>query len=125
MLADLVPGWRERAKILQPFSPSAAEAFTQAADDLERALREAYTDAVDLQKAAEYSGYTPDHLTRLIRQGRLRNVGRKFAPRVLRQDLPIKPGHVPPMPVPTVATAGKADLSGLTRQVLSRKLGGR
>lgn len=45
-------------------------------------------DALTLREAAGESGYSPDHLSRLVREGRLPNVGRKHAPRVLRSDLP-------------------------------------
>jgi hypothetical protein len=41
-----------------------------------------------LLEAAQLSNYSPDHLARLIRNGKLVNVGRKHAPRVLEKDLP-------------------------------------
>jgi hypothetical protein len=46
---------------------------------------------VTLQEAALASGYTPDHLSRLVRQGRLVNYGRKHSPRYRAADLPRKP----------------------------------
>jgi len=42
-------------------------------------------------KAAQQSGYSADHIGRLVREGKLRNVGRKGAPRVLSSELPRRP----------------------------------
>ena len=44
--------------------------------------------SLTLVEAARVSGYSTDHLGRLIRNGHLTNVGRKHAPRVLERDLP-------------------------------------
>jgi len=44
--------------------------------------------AVTLREAAGLTGYSVEHLARLIRQGRLPNAGRKYAPRILVGDLP-------------------------------------
>jgi len=50
---------------------------------------EAHT--LTLRDAARESGYTADHLGRLVRNGTLPNVGRKHSPRVRACDLPRKP----------------------------------
>jgi hypothetical protein len=53
-----------------------------------RDIRRAFLERrLTLIEAAERTGYTPDHIGRLVRTGRLRNVGRKNAPRVLAGDL--------------------------------------
>lgn len=44
--------------------------------------------------AAEESGYSTDHLSRLIREGRLNNLGRKGSPRIARGELPIRPKRI-------------------------------
>ena len=44
-----------------------------------------------LSEAASRSGYSVEHLGRLIRQGRLPNAGRWGAPRIRAADLPRKP----------------------------------
>jgi hypothetical protein len=55
-----------------------------------RDIRRAFLESqLTLIEAAERTGYTPDHIGRLVRAGRLRNVGRKNAPRVLAGDLQI------------------------------------
>lgn len=45
---------------------------------------------LNLQEAARESGYSADHLGRLVRDGRIRNAGRPNAPRVRRGELPRK-----------------------------------
>ncbi len=88
---NLPSSWRARAEQLRPYSASAATAFEQAAIELEQSLGAEANRTLTLREAAERSGYTPDHLRRLIRQNQLANVGRKHAPRVRLGDLPIKP----------------------------------
>jgi hypothetical protein len=57
-----------------------------------REIREAaHARPLPLAEAARMSGYSRDHLARLIRDGKLPNVGRKHAPRVLERDLPKRP----------------------------------
>ena len=46
-----------------------------------------------LHRAAAESGYSADHLGRLLRDGKLANAGRVNAPRIRRGDLPIKVRH--------------------------------
>lgn len=59
--------------------------------DLE-ALFAAEEEAVlTLEEAAAASGYSTEHLSRLIRQGKLPNAGRWQAPRIRAGDLPRKP----------------------------------
>ena len=50
-------------------------------------------DTLTLREASLLGGYSVDHLQRLVSQGTLRNVGRKGAPRIRRDDVPTKPGH--------------------------------
>ncbi len=45
-----------------------------------------------LQEASARSGYSPEHLGRLLRDGTIPNSGRRYAPRILRRHLPCKPG---------------------------------
>lgn len=58
------------------------------AADLESALREMEQEALPLAEAAAESGYSGDHLGRLVREGVIPNAGRKHAPRICRSDLP-------------------------------------
>jgi hypothetical protein len=87
----LVRTWRERADQLRPYATAAAAAFESAAAELEAAVAEEEATALSLEEAAEESGYSPDHLGRLVREGRIPNAGKKNAPRILRRSLPRKP----------------------------------
>lgn len=51
-------------------------------------------ETLTLREAAQESGYSTDHLRRLIRDGTVPNAGRKHAPLVHCSDLPRKPGHL-------------------------------
>ena len=72
-----------------------AAAFEKAADELERELREVAHELLNLVQAAEYSGYSADHLGRMVQKNQLRNYGRKNAPLVRRDEIPSKPGSRP------------------------------
>ena len=59
--------------------------------DLEAVCAAEDGETLTLAQAAAESGYSRDHLARLIRTGAILNVGRRRAPRVRRVDLPRKP----------------------------------
>lgn len=44
-----------------------------------------------ISRAAKLSGYSREHLARCVREGRIRNSGRKHKPLIRREDLPRKP----------------------------------
>ena len=46
--------------------------------------------SLSLTQAAERTGYSAEHIGRLVRQGKLPNVGRKNAPRVRLLDLTVE-----------------------------------
>jgi hypothetical protein len=92
-LTGLVRSWRERAALLRPYAPFVARAFEDASTELERELETVADELLALRAAAEYSGYSADHLRRLVREGKLRNAGRPHAPRFRRADLPLKPAQ--------------------------------
>lgn len=56
--------------------------------------------AVSLAAAAARTGYTADHLSRLIKAGSLTNYGRKHAPRVRLSECPTKPALTRPPAYP-------------------------
>lgn len=88
----LVALWRERAAVMEPYAPGVAHALRDCAGDLERALS-ATEDTVSPAEAAALSGYTADAIGRMIRDGRLENLGSKRRPKVRVADLPRKPGR--------------------------------
>ncbi len=72
-----------------------------------------------LKEAAQESGYSLDHLARLIRQGKLPNVGRARAPRIPRRALPRRPTSS------VAATrSGGYDPATDARSLVSRRKGG-
>lgn len=113
----LPAAWRTRASELRLWAAAegAACALERAAAELERALQHRADEVLTLGEAAEASGYSADHLGRLLRQGTLRNVGRTHAPRVRREDVPQKPGHV------AAPVAGAYDPIADARSLLSRR----
>lgn len=75
-----------------PSAESVARAYELAAAEIQAALEEEQDERLTLREAAATSGYSVDHIGRLIRDGTLPNAGRSNAPRIRRGDLPIKPG---------------------------------
>jgi hypothetical protein len=59
--------------------------------DLEKIAASNGDAELTLTDASTLSGYSTDHLSRLIREGKLENRGRKGAPRIRRADLPLRP----------------------------------
>jgi hypothetical protein len=88
--------WRRHAETLRAFGAAGqAEVLDRCADELERALASQEGELLTLQQAALVSGYSADHLGRLIRRGTLTNLGRRRAPRVRRTELPRKAAALP------------------------------
>lgn len=104
--------WRERSLLLKEWAAAegAAKAWEQAAAELEQCLARHADETLNLQQAGVESGFSPDHLGRLIRLGRLPNAGRKNAPRIRRKDLPLKNGSSAPASPTTFLPRERADL---------------
>src|SRR5438105_3726662 len=93
MIVSALPThWRARATELERYAPAAAQAFNDAADQLESVLH-SNAGSVTIKEAAALGGFSVDHIQRLVSSGRIDNVGRKGRPRVRRDDVPTKPGH--------------------------------
>ena len=94
-VVELVEDWKARARKLREWAAAeeAAKAWEAAATELEAALVSQEQRRLNLQEAAAASGYSPDHLGRLLREGRVANAGRTHAPRIRAEDLPLKPGR--------------------------------
>ncbi len=83
--------WRRQAKSLRRYGgETPAVAIERCADDLEATLRERDETTLSLVEAARESGYSRDHLGRLVRDGKIPNAGRPNAPRIARRHLPRK-----------------------------------
>ncbi len=83
--------WRTRAKLFRDHADeSVARAYEKSATELDEWLREQDERLFDLQEAATLSGYSADHLGRLVRDGIIPNAGRTGAPKIRLSDLPRK-----------------------------------
>ena len=87
----LPANWRRQAKALRRYgSEPPAVALERCANELESTLAERDETTLSLVEAARESGYSADHLGRLVRDGRIPNAGRPGAPRIARVHLPRK-----------------------------------
>lgn len=92
----LIRLWREQSTLYERDGVvSTARVLQRCADELASTLREKGEIAVGLNEAARHSGYAPDTLGRMVRDGRLENYGRKNAPKVRLADLPLRPSRLP------------------------------
>jgi hypothetical protein len=78
-----------------------------------RSIREAsLSEPLSLTEAARRYGYSPDHIGRLVREGKVPNAGRKNSPRVLGRDL-VTHGRPKLAPVPSKAYDPDTDARSL------------
>ncbi len=96
---EALPGtWRRRAKALRRYgSEPPAVTLERCAAELEDTIVERDETTYSLVEASRESGYSADHLGRLVRDGKIPNAGRPGAPRIALKDLPRK-AHVPAEP---------------------------
>ena len=93
-IARLPQQFRGNARAAQRLagSEAAAHVWEAAAVEVEQRLREAFVEPLTLEAAALESGYTRNHLRRILRDKKLPNSGTDADPRILRMHLPRKPG---------------------------------
>lgn len=91
-LDELRTKWRARRDEFARFQAAVngATLCDELLADLDSVLLKQADEVLTLRDAAAVSGYTVDHLARLIRQGKIPNAGRRQAPRVRRRDVPLK-----------------------------------
>ena len=92
----LVERWKNRLGEFERFGAlvTGATICSEVVQDLE-ALADQGEQLLNLTQAAVVSGYTREHLGRLVTQGTIPNAGRVNAPKIRRSDLPVKRGHLP------------------------------
>lgn len=92
-LDALLANWRARREEFARFGAivDGATLCDELLAELDCALQERDSAVLTLCEAAALSGYTADHLGRLIRQGRIPNGGRRGAPRIRVRDIPVRP----------------------------------
>lgn len=99
-LQRLVERWRQEADLLRRRGAEVQGGLLDcAADEVEAALHGHESEALTLSQSADESGYSADHLGRMVRDGKIPNAGEKNAPRILRRDLPRKAPLSPTTPV--------------------------
>ncbi|HEX8697056.1 MAG TPA: hypothetical protein VF746_31850 [Longimicrobium sp.] len=88
---DLPDEWRALAAQQRRLGADAqARILDFCADELAAAQVRAGDELLSLRRAAHESGYSTDHLGRLLREGKIPNSGRKAKPLIRRRDLPQK-----------------------------------
>lgn len=88
----LVSAWLAEAESLRNWGGGGlAEVLERASSQLEQLIDELGHQQLTLKEASELSGYSTDHLSRLVRDGRIPNAGKHGAPRIKCVDLPRKP----------------------------------
>lgn len=116
--------WRQKAELFRQHGHEAtARAYELCSTELEEALCAGEDELLDLQEAAKASGYSADHLGRLLREGRIPNAGRRHAPRIRRGDLPKRPDTTPLRPEQSRATlqAGTRGASDVSFERIARE----
>ena len=121
-ISELSDEWRALAEQQRRLGAEPqARTLEYCADALWSVLRANDDELLSLQQAADESGYTVDHLGRLIRERKVPNAGRKARPLIRRSDLPAKPNWKA-----RTGTGGSDSdyiLGGLFRDISTSKFG--
>jgi hypothetical protein len=97
-VSSVTETWSERACEFDRHGQEAAATVMRAlATELAERCSQYLAESLSLQTAASETGFTRDHLARLVRQGVLKNRGKKGAPRVSRRELPVRPALAQPV----------------------------
>src|SRR5215207_8009998 len=96
---DLPDLWRALAVQQRSLGAEAqARTLEFCADQLTATVLHMADELLSLHSAAQESGYSVDHLGRLLREGKIPNSGRKSKPLIRRKDLPRKAEKTPAKP---------------------------
>lgn len=91
---QLIALWRHEAALLRARAADVqATILEQCAAELEAAYREMVNARVGLDEAVAVTGFTRGHLHRLLKNGKLVNVGSDEKPEFILSQLPKKPGY--------------------------------
>ncbi len=97
----LLADWHARAVLFREHGAvETAQTIERLAGELEATLRDTEHAPLTLAEASAESGLSRDHLSRLIREGKIPNAGRRHAPRIARADLPRKASALLSSPAP-------------------------
>ena len=115
---DLSAEWRELALQQRDLGAEPqARTLEWCADRLEEHSREWETEPLTLEEAAGDSGYSADHLGRLVREGKIPNAGRANAPRIARRELLTKPNPTTPL-VAEDTTASETSFEQIVQSII-------
>ncbi len=90
-LDRVVLQWRDEADTLRRRGAAAqAVVLESCAEELESTLQQHHDELLNLTEAARVSGYSREHLGRLLKEGRIPNAGQPGAPKIRRSKLPTK-----------------------------------
>lgn len=90
-ITELTTAWREQAKELERYQAHAQAATLQlCAAQLDETARRIDDGVFSLADASRRSGYSVDHLSKLVATNRIPNAGRKGKPLIRAGDLPKK-----------------------------------
>ena len=93
-LTDLPPRWTARATEMRFLGQEPLAKLIEALlGEFETELAADATEPLTIAQAANESGYSEEHLRRLVREEQIPSAGRPNSPRIRRADVPIKPGH--------------------------------
>ena len=121
--AELPDDWRALAAQQRRLgADSQARILEFCADELAAALLRAGDELLSLSRAAQESGYSADHLSRMVREGRIPNSGRKAKPLIRRKDLPVKASRYKENPCAN--SQNPLYSSRLFRDIIHSKFGG-
>jgi hypothetical protein len=91
-LNDLRARWRARREEFARFQAAVdgAALCDELLADLDETICAVDDELLTLSQAAKVSGYSADHLGRLVRDGKLPNAGRPYSPRIKTQCIAAK-----------------------------------
>ncbi len=96
-LGGIIRKWMERREIFRRSHAwvEGARICDEMLADLGAVASDDQAQLLSLTQAAAMSGYSREHLGRLVRDAKIPNAGTPNAPRIRRCDLPTKPGYLP------------------------------
>lgn len=93
-LFELPERWERRADEFHAHgAEGVAKTLEKIAEELRQKLEAGLDEPLAPEEAADETGYTADHIRRLIRRDKLPNAGDDTSLKIRRKHLPRKPGH--------------------------------
>jgi len=113
-IASLILEWEQDLEVLARHKAAQADWLEARITQLKETLTKDGDQLLTLRDAAKLTGYSVDHIGRLVRNGEVPNAGRPRSPRVRKGDLPLKAGYLPPRSTGTNVDRRQIALSVVT-----------